>query len=56
MFNISSIVKLNQMKNYKFAIGNKTLEFLSPSVESAYSYAESYALFYGWKGKIKLLS
>jgi len=43
------------MKTYTFKIGAKTLELISPSVESAYLNAESFKLSYGWKGRVILI-
>ena len=43
------------MKNYIFKIGKKKLELLAPSVDSAYSAANSFALSFGWKGKVTLI-
>ena len=44
------------MKVYTFKIGSKKLELTAPSFEAAYNYAESYAAYYGWKGKIVLIN
>jgi hypothetical protein len=43
------------MKTYKFRIGSKTLELTAPSIDSAYLNAESYKVYFGWKGKVTLV-
>lgn len=43
------------MKHYTFKVGEKTISLQSATIYAAYLAVESYAIAWGWKGKIKLI-
>jgi len=44
------------MEIFTFQIGLKKLEVKATSLEAAYNYAQSFASYHGWKGKIVLIN